>query len=34
MPDQNISLEEARELLEFLRYNDEKHAGERDGGVL
>ncbi len=34
MPDQNVSLEEARELLEFMRYNDEKHAGERDGGVL
>ncbi len=34
MPNQNISLEEARDILEFLRYNDEKHAGKRDGGVI
>ena len=34
MPDQNISIEEARDLLEFLRHNDEEHAGKRDGGVI
>lgn len=34
MPNQNISLDEARDILEFLRFNDEEHAGKRDGGVL
>lgn len=34
MPNQNISLEQARDILEFLRNNDEENAGKRDGGVI
>lgn len=34
MPNQNISVDEARDILEFLRHNDEKHAETRDGGVI
>ncbi len=34
MPNQNISEEEARDLLEFFRHIDEEHAGVRDQGVL
>ncbi|TVR77885.1 MAG: cytochrome c [Saprospirales bacterium] len=34
MPNQNISIDEARDILEFLRFNDEEHAGKRDRGVL
>lgn len=30
MPNQNISKEEARDLLEFFRHLDEEHSGKRD----
>nr|MBS0038270.1 cytochrome c [Saprospiraceae bacterium] len=33
MPNQNISEDEARDILEFLRNNDEENAGKRDGAA-
>lgn len=33
MPNQNISLDDARGILEFLRKNDEEKAGQRDAAV-
>jgi hypothetical protein len=33
MPNQNISVQEARGILEFLRKNDEEKAGERDAAT-
>lgn len=30
MPDPNLSVEEARAMLEFFRYNDEEQVGKRD----
>jgi mono/diheme cytochrome c family protein len=34
MPNQNVSIGDARDILEFLRNNDEEKAGSRDGGVV
>ena len=33
MPDQNISIEDARGILEFMRSNDLKTAGSKDGAA-
>ncbi|MHA7130172.1 c-type cytochrome [Algoriphagus namhaensis] len=33
MPNQNISLDDARGILEFMRQNDEEKAGQRDAAV-
>jgi cytochrome c len=34
MPNQNISKDEARDLLEFFRHLDEEHAGKRDQAAM
>jgi hypothetical protein len=33
MPNQNISMDDARGILEFMRKNDEEKAGQRDAAV-
>ncbi|MBS9524476.1 cytochrome c [Litoribacter ruber] len=33
MPNQNVSLEEARNLLEYMRHNDKERTGKMDGAV-
>jgi mono/diheme cytochrome c family protein len=33
MPNQNVSLAEARNLLEFMRHNDQERTGKMDGAV-
>ncbi len=34
MPNQNVSIGDARDILEFLRRNDEEMAGSKDGAVM
>lgn len=33
MPNQNVSVEEARQLLEFMRHNDQQRTGKMDAAV-